>query len=138
MPVALDCSRRENLIGWIHWMEDNRAQRVIAEDKIGPYWVSTIFLGRDQQQPSCQGPARLFETMIFERDESTCLLIDDTVELIAHAKSELHHLRWRYATWEAAGQGHRKVADMVSRSVHKGSQWWDFVAGLVKSKTGSR
>jgi len=132
MPVALDCSTEEGLEQWVRWMEANRSLRLVAEDQIGPYWVSTVFLGLDEQWS--QGSPNIFETMIFERDESTCLLTDESIELIAHTKSDLHHLRWRYPTWEAAEQGHRNLTGMVRRTLRKGSEWWAFVNRIVKSK----
>ncbi len=132
MPFALDCSEEEGLRRWVQWMEDHRSERIVAEDKIDPYWISTVFLGLDQQ--FSPGPPLLFETMIFERNESTCLLIDGNIQLIDHVHSDLDHLRWRYSTWEEAEQGHRNVAAMVKRALLGGTQWWKAVARIVKNK----
>jgi hypothetical protein len=131
-PVALDCSTEKGLKAWVHWMEHNRSQCMVAVDEIGPFWVSTVFMGLDQKLS--KGPPQLFETMILEQEESTCLLVDGNIELIDNAKSELHQLRWRYSSWEEAEQGHRAVAGMVSRSLHKDSRWWESVARIVNSK----
>jgi len=128
IPVALNTDTEENLLEWIRWMQDYNRLRV-AEDVVGSFSVSTYFLGRDRDYPP-----RLFQTIICERTESTCLLIDDNVKLIDHVKSELDHLMWRYETWDQAALGHQKVVEMVRRSMFKGRKWWEFVMQAMKNK----
>lgn len=50
---------------WAMWFEDVRNRRV-AEDRIGPCHISTVFLGLDHSFG--EGPPILFETMIFCKD----------------------------------------------------------------------
>ena len=82
-----------DLLEWGRWLET--ADRHVAQDRIGPYRVSTVFLGLDHSF-GC-GPPLLFETMIFgpgfDRDE----------------------YQERCATWEEAEEMHIKALD-VARS----------------------
>lgn len=61
--------------------------------KFEPVWVSTVFLGLNQNWGS--DPPLLFETMVFggEHDGE----------------------RKRYSTWEEAEQGHKKICESVLR-----------------------
>lgn len=56
-PVAVD------LMTWAKWLDDPSKKRV-AQDYIGDYWISTVFLGLDHRF-SDDGPPILFETMVF-------------------------------------------------------------------------
>lgn len=54
-PVVTD------LMTWAKWFE--KAERYVGLDQIGPYKVSTVFLGLDHQYG--KGPPVLWETMTF-------------------------------------------------------------------------
>lgn len=56
---------------WARWLET--AERHLADDSIGPYRVSTIFLGIDQGLGREDGPV-LWETMIFGLPEKKTYL----------------------------------------------------------------
>jgi hypothetical protein len=58
----------EDLIEWAKWMENIDNCRV-ALTEIGPYTVSTVFLGLDHQW--YKGPPVLFETMILLTDHQS-------------------------------------------------------------------
>ncbi|RJQ80193.1 MAG: hypothetical protein C4519_10655 [Desulfobacteraceae bacterium] len=135
IPVAVDCYTLEGLTEWVTWMEDFSRCRV-ADDFIGSFWISTVFLGVDQRLFA--GPPLLFRTTILENKACTCLLIDDNVQLIDQITSELDGLMWQYATWAEAKQGHALVVGMVRRSILKDGQWWEFVANLLRDKPGCR
>lgn len=70
--------------------------RRVADDVVGDYWISTVFLVIDHAWSEGDPPI-LFETMIFPKgtfDDLYCV---------------------RYATWEEAVAGHqRTVADVVA------------------------
>jgi len=55
-PVACD-----DLLEWARWFET--VERRVRLTRVGPYFISTVFLGLDHQWG--QGPPILFETMIF-------------------------------------------------------------------------
>jgi hypothetical protein len=71
---------------WGAWFETSAEVRRVAEDQIGPLWVSTVFLGLDHAWDD--GPPLLFETMIF----------------VGRSSQDVQ--QWRYSTREAAVQGH--------------------------------
>jgi hypothetical protein len=84
-----------DIILWGTWFEDSRKTRIVAQDQVGDYWVSTVFLGIDHSFSPWgkRGPPILFETMIFlEENEGETQV--------------------RYATWDEAAAGH---ADIVAR-----------------------
>jgi len=51
----------KNPLVWARWMEGNTANRIVRQEYVGPYWVSTVFLGLSLPDH----PAGLFQTMIF-------------------------------------------------------------------------
>jgi hypothetical protein len=53
-------------IKWAHWFET--ADRRVATTDVGPYHVSTVFLGLDHA--FFGGPPKLFETMVFTAGET--------------------------------------------------------------------
>jgi hypothetical protein len=55
-PVPAD------LMTWARWYET--ADRAVAKSDVGPFQVSTVFLGLDHSFGS--GPPMLFETMVFK------------------------------------------------------------------------
>jgi hypothetical protein len=83
-----------DLILWATWYGDatESGDRIVAQDKIGDYWVSTIFLGIDHsfyfRKPRV-API-LFETMVFIGKDP-----DGT--------------QVRYATWNEAAEGHAEI-----------------------------
>lgn len=72
------------------WFEDLK-NRKVKQAEVGPYFVSTIFLGIDHNW-SKQGPPRLFETMVFPGKSSRDLYCE------------------RYTTWDEAVKGHDRIA----------------------------
>jgi hypothetical protein len=129
IPVAVDIETKQGLIEWSLWMQNPDNCRV-AESVIHSYRVSTFFLGRSHLYPP-----KLFQTIIFETNENTCLLIDDHVELIDQIKAELDRLMWEHRTWEEAEKGHLLVVDMVRRSIFEDHTWWNRVAKVKGQKS---
>jgi hypothetical protein len=54
----------EDLLTWARWIEDADQQRIVKQEYVGPFWVSTVFLGLDHSFLDDTPPA-LFETMVF-------------------------------------------------------------------------
>lgn len=73
---------------------DDFAHCIVAKDQVGPYRVSTIFLGHDPRLLH-EGPPALFETMIFGDGGP----IDN---------------RWFYHSWAEAEAGHREAVAWLS------------------------
>jgi len=78
---------------WALWMGEHMGDHV-AHDQVGPYEVSTIFLGLNQNWLG--GTPLLFETMIFSARE------DDDLSLA----------QWRCATWAEAEQQHARAVEL--------------------------
>lgn len=83
-PVACD------LLTWARSQESGDARRV-AEDFINDSWISTVFLGLDHS--FFQGPALVFETMIFDGPHDG-------------------HLE-RCSTWDEAVETHKRACALV-------------------------
>lgn len=74
-----------------YWAWFESADRRVALDLIGPYRVSTVFLGIDHNF-SDTGEPLLFETMVFGGESEEQI---------------------RYSTWEQAEAGHREVVEKL-------------------------
>jgi len=87
MKYKLDAQNRavvvEDLLEWGKWFQEN--DRVLAQDNVPPFRVSTVFLGLDHGWDD--GPPLLWETMIF----------NDPIE---------GEHQQRYSYWEDAVDGH--------------------------------
>ena len=59
-PVPID---DDELFVWADWF-GNAANRIVKQEEVGPYMVSTVFLGLDHNF-LMEGPPVLFETMVF-------------------------------------------------------------------------
>lgn len=86
--------RQVDALEWARWFET--AKRHVADDRVGDYRVSTVFIGIDHRFEG-EGPPLLFETMVFKKDGSQADLID------------------RYATWDEAIAGHARTFAAVIR-----------------------
>lgn len=73
----------------------------VAQEAVGPYWVSTIWLFGHDHNWSRQGPPTLFETMVFGGDGST----DSTTW------GGLEQRRW--STEAEAIAGHAEIVALV-------------------------
>lgn len=50
-------------------LHSDMSYKRVAETAVGPYWISTVWLGMDHRWG--QGPPLIFETMVFAPDEVT-------------------------------------------------------------------
>lgn len=82
------------------------ADRRVRLTYVGPYEVSTVFLGLDHNF-SGNGPAILFETMTFLRRDLAPGLHGDL------GGSDVQAMDDRYATWEEAERGHQRAVDYL-------------------------
>lgn len=74
----------------------------VAQTQIGPYWVSTVWLGLDHSFTQ-DGPPIIFETMVFAVDRD-----DPTIETLGPEMD-----CDRYATEEQALAGHETMCLMI-------------------------
>lgn len=80
-----------DILKWAEWF--GTADRTVGRSEIQGVTVSTVFLGLDHQWGP-DGPALLFETMVFGGDFSDC--------------------QARYTTWEEAERGHALAVQLVT------------------------
>lgn len=100
---------------WAILFEDFGYRRV-AETEVGPYWVSTVWLGLDHRFGG-DGPPIIFETMVFSSE----LSYKPAREFEHHGKThvipayEYHsdHEQRRYTTEEKALEGHERLCEEV-------------------------
>ena len=78
---------------WVILFEDTDYRRV-AEDEIGPYWISTVWLGLDHSFGHAEAPW-IYETMVFKGGD------------MAGVEQR------RYATLEQAQVGHEETVSEV-------------------------
>lgn len=86
---------------WVRLREHGgRDYIVVQQDHVGPYFVSTVWLGLDHGMRLSNEGYRpiIFETMVFRDDESD---LDC----------------WRYSTEDEAREGHARMLEQV-RAVH--------------------
>ena len=87
-----------DLAQWAAQYEDSESRRV-GLDKLGPYSVSTVFLGLDH---GFRGPPLWFETMLFSEKTGKAVALN---------------YQTRYTTWAEAEEGHRTVVQLVAEGV---------------------
>ena len=83
----------KDALKWSAWFED--INKRVAKTTVGRFWVSTVFLGLDHGL-SGKGLPLLFETMVFDKEESIyqkrCCTWDEAVkqheEAVEIAKKE--------------------------------------------------
>ena len=91
----------EDLMEWAEWFENADKERVVVQEYIGDYQVSTVFLGLDHSWRDDEPPL-LFETMVFWKDGG---VVDDApVD--------------RAPTWELALEMHAKAVLWVREQLN--------------------
>lgn len=102
-----------DLLKWASWME--KADRHIGDTRLGPFRVSTVFLGMDHGWSS---PVPiLYETMVFSDQRS--------VE--GHSDLDMR----RYATRSEAILGHKEIVKQVEELIAKTNR---SIEGNTKAK----
>lgn len=102
------------LLRWARWFET--ADRHIAKTDVGPFWISTVFLGLDHNFGEDRAP-KIFETMVFDnerRDLKTA--VEAVVRMQVSHDTDLGDegfwgIMWRYSTREEAEQGHAAAVE---------------------------
>jgi len=97
----------DDLIEWALWSE-NIDNRRVAETMVGPYRISTVFLGIDHSFDD--GIPTLFETMVFK--DGTPIRFEEKDEFALFTEALLGvdwFIHKRYATWSGAQESHEKI-----------------------------
>jgi hypothetical protein len=61
IPVPCD------LMTWAAWLEEHIAERIVKQECVGQFWISSVFIGLDHSLR--RGPPLLFETMVFDQSD---------------------------------------------------------------------
>jgi hypothetical protein len=93
----------KDLVTWMQWMQNTTANRRVAETYVGPYRISTVFIGVTLIQADAKGFPLLFETQVFNDDDKE------------NAGSELY--RTRCSTWTDAEAMHYKGCDIFRKKL---------------------
>lgn len=79
--------REGNRIGLFEWAElfDDWSYKIVDQDVLGPYWVSTVWMGLNHQY--LDGPPLIFESAVFRSGGTHCQLecIRHTTEVSARS-----------------------------------------------------
>lgn len=103
------------------WMMlwSNLDERIVAADEIGPYIVSTVWLGIDHGSRRAGATPLIFETMIFASELSFSRFIEsfeDRGVVFPQMPSFAYHKDHGQRRWHAdaeAREGHKRVCDEV-------------------------
>jgi hypothetical protein len=82
-------------LAWARLFED-KSYKVLKQEMVGPYWVSTVWLGLDHRFGI--GPPLIFETMVFWRGENP-------------QPDSFEEDQERYSTEEEALTGHARIVE---------------------------
>jgi hypothetical protein len=101
---------RCDLLTWARFMKAK--QRIIAQEQLSAYWLSTVFLGLDHGH-DWGGPQLWFETMIFEPPApgEMCPLTGPPLE---HGNSIYCE---RFSTLKEALAGHQSAKDWLAKQL---------------------
>lgn len=96
---------------WAKWFElaTIDRSRVVRQEHIGPFYVSTVFLGIDHRFMG-EGPPIVFETMVFDMRVPGGRMGDEVAQ-------------WRYCTYDEAERGHEKFAAQARKAVEADGNW---------------
>jgi hypothetical protein len=74
------------------WVEQHGKEKIVEQEEVGHYWVSTVFLGINYSWSD--SPPLLFETMVFDHS----------------SKEHPYDRLWieRTSTWEMALEAHQR------------------------------
>lgn len=106
-----------DLLTWARWLET--ADRTVANDLVGPYRVSTVFLGLDHGYPRSDDPARpplIFETMVFDHSR------EESSPWFSRKFHPSFNFQRRYRSWDAATAGHAYAVKIATRML----RWMEF------------
>jgi hypothetical protein len=108
-----------DLFTWARWFEE--ADRHVGQELVGPYWVSTVFLGLDHDFIPCafSGSARpplIFETMVFDHSR------EESSPWFSYKHHPSFHFQRRYRSWDEAKAGHDYAVKIAGRML----RWMEF------------
>lgn len=94
-------------------MLENRDAKVVKQEDVGKYWVSTVWLGMDH---GFGGKPMIFETMVFDKSRPDMPPLEDVMNPDVDTN---YPTRWtdlyqeRYSTEEEAIAGHDEIVNKL-------------------------
>ena len=61
IPIPCD------LTTWARWLDEHRDERILKQETVANWWISTVFIGLDHSLRA--SPPLLFETMLFDKSD---------------------------------------------------------------------
>lgn len=119
-----------DLLTWAKWLGE--AERSVGKEMVGPYCVSTVFLGLDQDfigmifGHRTNAHPLIFETMIF--DESR----EESSPFFSRTFHPSFNFQRRYRSWDEAAAGHEYAVKIATRML----RWMEFRSVREKSEVG--
>lgn len=112
-----------DLLEWARWFEEAGQKRVLARTEVGPYHVSTVFLGMDYSfsWPADQVTPVLWETMTFENKVSNHTPHNGGKSFPFHKEMEDEHINGfgRYRSKEEALADHEAIVKLLRAKYEK-------------------
>jgi hypothetical protein len=106
----------EDLLEWAREFE--ACDRIVKQEDVGPYWISTVFLGLDHNymracHPELEHRPLLFETMVFEGKIARLISLGDRT-LTVHESLDCE----RCSTWDEAVAQHEAMVARLTRQMN--------------------
>lgn len=102
--------KRVSLLEWAEWFERTskrgNKERIVKQETIGAYKVSTVFLGLDHNFTG-KGESLLYETMIFDKEY---------FENEGKGKNDIYA---RCSTWGKAEKQHQKAVESIRNKINE-------------------
>ncbi len=91
-----------SILEWRQFLENDYDNKIVNQEEISNYVISTIFLGIDHNPEWSPEVDENYKPHIFE----TIIFKDDNSDIYCR----------RYSTWEEAGEGHQKAIEWITLS----------------------
>lgn len=88
-----------DMLTWACWLEEERGKRIVKQETVGRFWISTVFLGLGLDDLGLGYHPQFFETMAFRGPEQ-----ERMPDLIARVDS-----------WEEAEAAHAHAVKLFTR-----------------------
>ena len=105
--ILTDRKEIEFTLDVIKWARNMEANREVKQDHLNGFFVSTVFLGLNQNY---WGSKPLwFETMVFDEESQHLLKLSDSMSMMVSEDRG----QWRYETYMEALEGHERALALV-------------------------
>lgn len=97
-------------------LREHREYVVVEQTEVGPYWVSTVWLGLDHnfmRLPGVPHVPIIFETMVFSMEVSYAKARETAWGSLPEYTFHESHEQERYPTEELAREGHERICKQV-------------------------